>query len=207
MEQYNDYKEKQQKLHAKIFKNSGDNEKLKKGYGLLNVIKGNDVILNSQNEAEVAFDFNLYEKIHNNKSLVEIYMENFSGEDETEKLLLKAMVNNYASLFRIKTVNKEENSLELEDILNSNEKITIVDKKMSENCTTDYIIFTRVIKLEEFNITSDSIMIFNAKHENYLLRVSKKNSKKILVENEWVKRYISFFQLYKDNAIAIAKTT
>ncbi len=196
METLETYKEKQLKLHAKILKNVSKSNRLKNGYNMLGVLKGNDIIVKSQEEAGLAFDFNIYEKVEDGKSATQLFLENFKTEDEVEAELLKNMTNAPASLYRIEDINKEQNTLILEDLLNSEEKVTIVDNVLVNECTINSIIFARIIKLENLNLTSGIYMVFDGNHKDYLLRKSKKNIKKISVGDEEIKKFISFFQLY-----------
>jgi len=198
IETYKIYKEKQQKLHAKILKNISKTDKLRKGYDILGVLKGNEVILSTQEEAAVAFDFNIYEKIEDNKNAVDLYIENSNAEDEVESELLKHMTDANTSLYKVQSVNKEEHTLILEDLFNIKEQVTIIDTELAETCTIDSMIFLRIIKLDKFNISSGMSMVFNANHKDYLLRKIKKNSKKIAIEDEVIKKFISFFQLNRE---------
>ena len=203
IEIYKEYREKQVKLHSKILKSEVSRERLLKAASTIGILKKNQVVMEKEEEGDLFFDFNVYERIEDNKNAVEIYIENNAVEDKIELELLEAMKNTNTSLYKIKSIDKEKNTLCLEDMLNGGEDISIIDIGLSESASCDILLFLRIIKLQKFNFTSGVAMVFLGNHLEYLLRRSKKFAKKFKMEDESIKKFISYFNLNRTDGIEI----
>lgn len=203
IEIYKEYRETQVKLHSKILKSVVSRERLLKAASTIGILKKNQVVMEKEEEGDLFFDFNVYERIEDNKNAVEIYIENNAVEDKIELELLEAMKNTNTSLYKIKSIDKEKNTLCLEDMLNGGEDILIIDIGLSESASCDILLFLRIIKLQKFNFTSGVAMVFLGNHLEYLLRRSKKFAKKLKMEDESIKKFISYFNLNRTDGIEI----
>lgn len=203
IEIYKEYRGKQVNLHSKILKSVVSRERLLKAASTIGILKKDQVVMEKEEEGDLFFDFNVYEKIEDNKNAVGIYIENNSVEDKIELELLEAMKNTNTSLYKIKSIDKEKNTLYLEDMLNGGEDISIIDIGFSESASCDMILFLRIIKLQKFNFTSGVAMVFLENHLEYLLRRSKKFAKKLKMEDESIKKFISYFNLNRTDGIEI----
>lgn len=201
---YKEYREKQVKLHSKILKSVISRERFLKAGSTIGVLKKDQIVMEKEQEGDLFFDFNVYERIDDNKNAIEIYIENNIAEDEIELELLEAMKNAKTSLYQIKNIDKEKHTLNLEDMLNAGENISIMDIGLSESATCNMILFLRVIKLQKFNFTSGVAMPFSGNHREYLLRRSKKFLKKLEIEDESMKRYITYFNLHRTDGLEIS---
>ena len=203
IEIYKEYREKQVNLHSKILKSVVSRERLLKAASTIGILKKDQVVMEKEEEWDLFFDFNVYERIEDNKNAVEIYIENNAVEDKIELELLEAMKNTNTSLYKIKSINKEKNTLCLEDMINGGEDISITDIGLSESASCDILLFLRIIKLQKFNFTSGVSMVFLGNHLEYLLRRSKKFAKKLKMEDESIKKFISYFNLNRTDGIEI----
>lgn len=202
IEIYKEYREKQVKLHSKILRSAVSRERLLKAASILGMLSKKDQIaMEREEEGDLFFDFNVYERIDNNKNAIDIYIENNIVEDEIELELLEAMKNSKTSLYQIKSIDKEKNILYLEDVLNGGENISIIDIGFSKSTFCNMILFLRIIKLQKFNFTSGLAMSFSENHLEYLLRRSKKLAKKLEIEDESLKRFISYFNLHRTDGL------
>ena len=86
-------------------------------------------------------------------------------------------------------------------MLNGGEDISIIDIGLSESASCDILLFLRIIKLQKFNFTSGAYMVFLGNHLEYLLRRSKKFAKKLKMEDESIKKFISYFNLNRTEGI------
>lgn len=201
IEIYKKYREKQMVLHSKILKSAVSRERLLKAASTMGILKKDQVVMEKEEEGDLFFDFNVYEKIEDNKNAVGIYIENNAVEDKIELELLEAMKNTNTSLYKIKSIDKEKHTLYLEDMLNGGEDISIIDIGFSESASCDMLLFLRIIKLQKFNFTSGVAMVFSGNHLEYLLRRSKKFAKKLEIEDESLKRFISYFYLHRTDGL------
>ncbi|WP_297423344.1 hypothetical protein [Clostridium sp.] len=62
-------------------------------------------------------------------------------------------------------------------------------------------ILKSAVNLQKFNFTSGVAMAFSGNHLEYLLRRSKKFAKKLEIEDESLKRFISYFNLHRTDGL------
>ena len=202
IEIYKQYREKQMVLHSKILKSAVNRERLLEAASMLGMLwKKDQIVMEREEERDLFLDFNVYERIENNKNAVDIYSENNKVEDEIEFELLEDMKNSKTSLYKIKSIDKERNILYLEDVLNGGENISIIDIGFSQSAICNMILFLRIIKLQKFNFTSGVAMACSGNHLEYLLRRGKKFAKKLEIEDESLKRFISYFNLHRTDGL------
>lgn len=87
--------------------------------------------------------------------------------------------------------------------MNVDNNIPIIDVGFSETASLNMLIFCRIIQLNQFNFTSGAAMLFPEEYKDYLLRKSKKNAKKLNVEDNSMKRFISYFHLHRTDGLTI----
>lgn len=202
-ELYKKYRKVGRKLNQKLTKEM-DSERLNLAIELLKFEReGNKIIMESDEEMAHMNDFIVNEPFHENRSLFSLNLIKPKGEIEKE--LLEAMSNAYSSLFAIDEVIPENSELILRDLLNDNNKIRLIDMgfSMSAFMNPDILIFTRIIPLPDFFMTSGASFVFDENDESFLLRQYKKMKKKPLHSNESVSRFIHFFLLNRNQGMPV----
>lgn len=74
---------------------------------------------------------------------------------------------------------------------------------MSENLNPNIYLFTRLIHLGEFSMTSGLTFAFAKVHKDYLLKNSRKLMKKVTNFDESVAKFITFFMLNRSNGLPV----
>src|SRR5690625_7479601 len=98
-------------------------------------------------------------------------------------------------------IDRENKMVMLKDLLNESKVYKVVDNGMSETATKNILIFTRLIHLDSFSMTSGLIFIFHHEHQEYLIRKSQKLVKIIKVGNDSDKLFIAFFGLNRRDGL------
>ncbi len=159
------------------------------------------VTIESDSEKDALYDFNIYGNIRDGKSSLAEYIDRYALKDEKEEELLQAMKLSDALLYEIVEINKEDGFIILKDALNSTENIRLIDIGMSASLKQKVLLFTRVIQLDGFAMTSGLVFIFSLDHKDYLINRSSKLSKKSRSGDASVDKFVSFFQLNRSDGI------
>ncbi len=203
IEKYKEYRKISKELNHKIMNASLDRDVFMKSARLLDVARGDILVLENEGEMNILMDFALREFKVNKQTTVEIYREKIGGENEIEKEILDAFVSSYASLFKIISISKTEKSLILEDILNKKENIKIIDRALSKSAAPGVLVFIRIVPFKDFNMSAGILFAFYGELEKYLLKKYKMLSKKVKSDSESIKRFVSFYKLSKTDGIEV----
>ncbi len=192
LELYRQYRHLLMELHSNIIKTVMP-DMWKNSASRLGILKTTgDIDVHDKTENEYFFDFTLYERIHNNKSIIDIFLKNNKTLNMMEYELLLGMKRAFTSLYQIIEIKREKCQIILKDILNRERLITLTDINFSQTCKVNQILFTRIIELTNFNFTSGMTIIFKGTYKNKLLEECQKQS---LFETDEIHRYISLFHM------------
>ena len=203
IEKYETYRKIGMELNHKIMKSCLDRDVLLKSARLLGIVRGDTLIFDSEDETSVLMDFALNEYRVNNKNAIEIYREKIGWQNEIEKDILDTLLSSYTSIFKVTSISEAENALLLNDILNKKDNIELTDIAFSETAIPGLLLFIRLVRFKDFNMTSGVSFVFPGDSEGYLLRRYKKLSRKVKSDSDSIKRFVSFFRLYKTDGIEV----
>ena len=200
---YRKYRKVGAALTEKIMNACVSRETIKASAKFLNVLKGNDLLLTTE-EVGIAFiDFVLNDYQTNGKNAIEAYRENPGEITQDERTLLDAWASSYTSLFKITKVSSAEHTLVLSDRLNQTEDVKLLDFSLSESTISGMLIFARIVPFEEFNMTSGNLFIFYESQEPQLLQKYKYQTKKVKSDHEPIKRFVTFFHLNRTYGVEV----
>lgn len=166
---------------------------------VIGIVENKTIVFESELEQDALMDFAVYRQMDSGKSKIVEYVEANANVDEEK--LLKAMVDAQTTLYEGTEVNRKDKTIKLKDVLNDSGIYTVVDLGMSETVDENVLIFTRLIHLETFSITSGLIFNFKYEHQEYLQKRCRKMMKKIEAENDSDKRFIAFLKLNRRDGI------
>ncbi|OPH54982.1 hypothetical protein BC351_30135 [Paenibacillus ferrarius] len=90
----------------------------------------------------------------------------------------------------------------LNDILSdSDEPIKIIDISLSNNTISSPLIYTRVLDLEGFSMTSGLGFVFSIDHKDYILNRSRKMLKKLKSGDTSLDNFVTYFHLNRSDGI------
>ena len=202
LEKYKEYRKIQVELHRKIIDKCVGAEVYNKSAEMMGIVKNNEIILESNYESDAIFDFNVYESKKQGKNSVSQYIESAKETTVQEDELLTAMVKSYTRLYEVVERDEEKGIVLLKGAFDdSNELLKVIDIGFSKTLDKNKLVFTRLIQLDEFCMTSGLGFIFSANHKQYLFKRSRKFMKKINSGDEYIDRFIAFFQLNRSDGL------
>jgi len=206
IEKYKTYRKIGMKLNHKIMDKCLDRDTLKKSAKLLGIIRKGVFVFENEDETSVLMDFALNDYRFANKTVVERYREKYSWKNKVEKDILDALTNSYTSLFKITAIKPLENTLILKNLLNNKENnIKLIDIAFSKTLTEEnFLIFTRILKFKDFNMTSGVSFLFPPDKENYLIKQYNKKISDIKLNNKTLERFIIFYKLSKKHGLDVS---
>lgn len=194
---YKQYREIGKVLNHKIMDRFVDKEIILQSGKLLGLVKRDTLITDDESDITALMDFAINEYQINGKKAVQLYKDRVMLQNDIEGELLDALVKSYTSLFKIADIKQKDNKLILIDILNKNDDhIEIIDIGFSQTAPTGLLIFIRIVKFADFNLSGGFGFVFNGDLEQYLLREYNNFFKRLKTSSESIKRYVAFFNLY-----------
>lgn len=200
VEKYKEYRKIQVGLHNKILEKCVSKKDFKESTKRLGIYKNNVMVLESVYEKDVIFDYNTYENIKNGKNSVSAFIE--LGEETTpqEAELLAAMQEATTSLYEVIECQKENGIILLKDLMGDSDVIfKVIDIGLSETLNENFLLFTRLVHLDDFSMTTGLCFIFSINHKQYLLKRSRRLMKKINSGDSSLDRFIAFFHLNRSD--------
>ena len=196
IDKYQLYRKKGKKLNDLIIKRQINRELLTEAAKKLGIpLKNNTFIFNSEDEMSVLMDFAIYECAKTGKNCIALYKEDIDTNDNIEKELLEGMLLSYTSLFKITSIIEKENKIMLADVLNKKEDISFIDFGLSMTGTPGMLIFTRIIPLKDFSMTSGISFAFPENSEENLKNNYEILKNKINSDSDSLKRFAAFYKM------------
>jgi len=169
---YRAIRESGRELGSEIFKYAVENNKhdLISAAKLLGFWDGKMMVFNSDNDSETLMDFIVFEK---STQIVPAFRRFYSKNPELidlQKENMNGMLNQYSSLFEIKSIDSIGNTLVLVDLLDdSKTEYLLMDVGMSKTALPGFILFTRIIPIRDINMTSGVSFGFEKIYKDKLL--------------------------------------
>lgn len=201
IETYQQYRNAGRELNQKIMNQCLEPGVIKASARLLGLAEGETIVFESDREPSVLMDFALHEYRVNNQNAIERYAETVGGRNDMEHALLVALRSSYTSLFKV--IAKDESTLLLNDRLRKQYHINLVDISLIKTAHPGLLLFTRLVPLKVFNMTSGVVFVFRGDVEHYLVKQHKKLEKKVKSESGSIKRFVAFFQLQRANGMDV----
>jgi len=203
-EKYISYRKRLVELHMKILKEFVSDEDYLKSASIIGILdKNNKVVIESTSENDALYDFNIYGNIRNGSNALSEYINKYPPSNKADEELLIAMKTSDIGLYQIADHDQENRIIMLRDVMNNSEPIKLIDIGMSENFNPNIFLFTRLIHLDEFSMTSGLTFAFAIDHKDYLIKKSHKMIKKVTGFDESVARFITFFMLNRSNGLPV----
>ncbi|ODA39974.1 hypothetical protein [Desulfosporosinus sp. BG] len=206
-EKYRNYRKRQVGLHMAILKGFVSADDYLKSAALLGILNSNNqVVIESKSEKDALYDFSIYGNIRAGSSALSEYIEKYPPENSEDEELLSAMKRSDVQLYEVED-SKEDGFIKLRDPLHKTESIKIIDIGLSENLNPNILLFTRLIHLKEFSMTSGLTFAFSKNHLEYLVQKSRKMTKKFQSVDDSVDRFIAYFNLNRSNGLPVLLET
>lgn len=199
---YKQYRQIGTALNDKIMESCLKPETITGAAKLLGILRGNQLILESEEEGTAFIDFAIHDYQVDGRNAIATYQDEIGAENQQEENLIAAQLSAYTSLFKVTEKLKRESVLVIKDLLNQQE-IQLTDISMSQTAPVGMLLFTRVIPLAEFNITSGSSFVFEEDQEIHLIKKQKSLAQKVKSDVEAIQRFVAFFKLNRSRGMDI----
>jgi hypothetical protein len=197
VKKYKQYRKAGTALHSQIMKSCLDEHVIPEATRLLGLRKGRIIVLDDEDDLASVMDFALHDYRWEGKSAVQRYRAEVGGKTAVEQELLAALEAATTSLFRIDSIRKADRMLFLTDLLAAEpgDPIPLIDVGFSETAVPRTLVFTRLVRLADFNMSAGASFVFPRDKEAYLLSQHKVLLRKVKSEDTAVQRYVAFFKL------------
>jgi hypothetical protein len=201
---YENFRAKQVLLNEKAIDKCSDPDHLLEAAILLGFDVDMDelqfqLVFDHEQEEDILGDFSwLQYPQDSGKTLFEEYREKQPCDDNEEKHLLDALLSAKTSLFRVESVSKDEQTLNLYDLLNYKEDICLTDSNLCEVVEEGQLLFFRLVSLNDLNMSSGFCCLFHTGSEEDLLLRYRELTETQDIGNDDTKRFIAFFQLFRE---------
>jgi len=207
LRKYKKYREVGKALNHKIIDCFVDRDTIilsGKYLGLVSLVKKNTLIFDNESETAALMDFAINEININGNSAVQLYKDKGIFENNIERIILKALLNSYTSLFKLTNIISHKNTLILTDLININcEPIELIDIGLSQTAAAGSLIFLRIVSFADFNMSGGFGFAFNIDLDEYLLKEYKHIAKRVKSSSESLKKFVAFFKLYRRYGLEI----
>jgi hypothetical protein len=158
---------------------------------------GNNVILHYDTDIMYLYDYAFFEYSFDGKTLVQLYEEEMSNDNEEEQEIVKACRNSYISLFRIVNNSREKGLIFLKDLIENRKNERVVSYEMARQNNLDILIFTRILVFDTFKSVSGMMAIFDINKELSLINGLVKSKKDFSADNRDWSMFIYFYTMNK----------
>lgn len=191
---YQQYRRMGKKTSSEIMERFSDEQSIRTIGKLFGIFQGKSLVIASESEAEALMDFSIYEYQVDGHNFIQCYLEAELEIEPELKVLLESKLKSYTSLFRIIQTDSHRSRTKLLDLFNSNE-VEIIDINLSRTAQNGTLLFTRIVPLPDFNMSSGMYFAFDKALETNILSRLKISMKRVKSEVESIKRFVAFFKL------------
>ncbi len=137
-------------------------------------------------------------------NVIQKYLNINTNISEFEKDYLLSNLNAKCSLFSIVNSDLINSTLVLQDLFNDNNEIEIIESSMSQNPDIlNYLIFTRIVTIDNINMTSGAAIMFLKDDEDLLSKKYHSMIKKTFAHSLQAKQFIVFLKLNEKYGVPV----
>lgn len=166
----------------------------------LGILEDEQIVIDDESDQDSFFDFIIHDfvNLESNQTAVQAYAssDKYKELDTIQKELVDANLKAVPSLYLVKDVDKENNSIKLFDVFNSFKETEIIDIGLSKTLKKrKHYIFMRVLELEKLGMTTGMSSVFDSSKFKKLEKKYLKMSKIMQGFSISHKRTVCFFHL------------
>jgi len=173
VEDYKAVRQTGKELTSKIFKLAIENkDELYYAANLLGYWNGRTLVFDSDEEFDMLTEFLIFEKFNQNTNAIQRFYNNKPELSDLEIENMKGLFNFHASLFEVKGVDSNKNTIVLVDLLDPNHKeYTLMDIGLSHSSVAGHIFYTRLLPVQDIYMTSGVSFGFENSFKDKLLGI------------------------------------
>lgn len=205
LDRYQQYRQAGQQLNSDILEMYSNRELLLRSAADLGIeFDGVHLEYASESEMSVHFEYALYEYCWGGKTAAERYLEEEHWEMELEQTILEATLAADTSLFEVNEVSASDSRVGVVDLLNEDQRYSILDVNLSQTTAPGTILFFRPIRYEEFTVTSGVSLPFPSDKKEHLLEEYEQRVDRTDSQSVSRQRFVAFHDLYRKHGISIS---
>jgi len=136
---------------------------------LLGFWNGKIIVFEKELDPETMMDFIVFEKMTQNAPAFKRYFDSSPTLNDLQLENMNGIINFYSSLFELKHIDSNNNTLVLEDLLDTGKEYLLMDIGMSQTAIVGYIFYTRLIPIRDIKMTSGMTFVFQNMYKGKLL--------------------------------------
>jgi len=173
VEDYKAVRQTGKELTSKIFKFAiKDKDELYYAANILGCYDGRTLVFDSDEEFDTLTEFLIFEKFKQNTTVVRRFYNSNPELTDSEKENMKGILNYHASLFEVKGVDSNKNTIVLVDLLDPDRKeFTLMDIGLSHTSAVGLIFYTRLLPVQDIYMTSGVSFGFENNFKDKLLGI------------------------------------
>jgi len=197
--QYRTYRREGKDLNVRLINTCLTEEAAQKSSRLLRGGRSDDDlnVFDEETLGDLRKDFALNDIPVDGTTAVESFCEQELWESDLEKEIAEALMQSETSLFRVMSIHKQVGRLDMDDVLNDETRIGLTDIGLSKTAEPGELLFCRLIRFENVNMTSGVAFPFPGEREDDLISVYEELRKELDVHSESMIRFVSFYKMYK----------
>lgn len=202
LEKYKKFRKMQVDLHMKVLNEFVSDEDFKNSAETMGILNKNKILIESEAEKDALYDFNVYENTREGRSALAEFIDKYAPSNEAEEELFQAMKRSETMLYEVVDTNKENSMIMLKSVFDNNQIVHMADIALSDSLKPGMLLFTRLIHLNGFSMTSGVGYCFSEDHKDYIINRSRKMLKKIKSGDASVDRFVVFFHINRSDGVA-----
>ena len=127
------------------------------------------MVFDSENDSETLINFMVFEKSSQNDAAYQRFYRSCPKLDDLQQVNMNGILHFHSSLFEVKSIDPKGNTIVLEDLMDAGREYQLMDIEMSKTVPAGFIIFTRLIPINDVNMTSGVGFGFNRIDKDKLL--------------------------------------
>ena len=195
LKEYNQLRNVSKRLSEEIPEIYGLDKSLTQIIRIMGIGRSGTIVLESEEEVNFMIDFYLHEYQENGQTMLDRYRTDHPEIDQLVTAYIDAAQASYTSLFKIISTHPSESSLQVADLLNPSEPLTVININLSKTAKPGHILFSRLLPYENFNAFSGMYAVFPSGGDRALLKRYKVMKKRIKSDRESVQRFVACFKL------------
>jgi len=197
--QYRTYRREGKDLNVRLINTCLTEEAAQKSARFLRGGRSEDDVnvFDEETLGDLRKDFALNDIQLDGTTAVESFCEQELWESDLEKEIAEALMQSETSLFRVMSVHEEGGRLDMDDVLNDETRIRLTDIGLSKTVEPGVLLFCRLIRFEDVNMTSGVVFPFPGEREDDLISVYEELHKELDAHPGSMVRFVSFYKMYK----------
>ena len=150
----------------------------------------------------ILLDYAEYESWNNKPSAIIKYLQTASPKNPLEAELMKGIEYSGTSLFIVIEVDKWKSCLTLKNLYAQELNIPLMDVNLAKTIVPGLCLFSRLIPMRDFALTSGFVFAFSPKDTEYLLEKYELKKKAVSVAVRRRKRFVFFYKHHDISGIS-----